>query len=269
VFKQRFITAVLLGTAVLAAVFLLPPLPFAVGVAAVVLLAAREWGNFCGLAESGRLLYGAVIALLLLGLALVPKALAGPLLLGVAALFWIWGCYLVLRYPATHGFAARNSRLLIGLFVLLPTWLALVELKASANGQLALLLLLLLVWGADTGAYCAGKLFGRTRLIPRVSPGKTLEGLVGGVLTCLLIGAGFAIWRELPMAASVYLVLLSLVTCLAAVFGDLFESMFKRERGIKDSGSLLPGHGGVLDRIDSLTAAAPIFMLGLYWAPAL
>ena len=268
-FRQRLITAVLLGAAVLAAVFLLPPLPFALGVAAVVLLGAREWGNFCGLLERGRLLYSAVIGLLILGAAVAPKALIGPPLLAVAALFWVWGCYLVLRYPATYGFATQKARLLIGCFVLLPTWVALVELKTSVNGHLALLLLLLLVWGADTGAYCAGKLFGRSRLIPKVSPGKTLEGLLGGVLTCLLIGASFAIVRELPLAASVYLVLLSLLTCLASVFGDLFESMFKRERGIKDSGNLLPGHGGVLDRIDSLTAAAPIFMLGLYWAPAL
>lgn len=266
--KQRLLTALVLGVVVLAGVFFLPLQGFALGCGVVVILAAFEWANFAALSGASRWLYTVVMAVLIaLFYFFLSPSLNSTLLL-CTGLFWLWGCYLVMRYPARVGFGSRWSKLLIGVVVVLPTWLALVSLKAMPEGNLALLLLLLLVWGADTGAYCAGKLFGRHKLIPRVSPGKTVEGLMGGVLTCLLIGCVAGIWRELPLPALVYLMALSLVTCLAAAFGDLFESMFKRERGIKDSGRLLPGHGGVLDRIDSLTAAAPIFMLGLHWAPA-
>lgn len=267
--KQRLLTALVLGVIVLAGVFLLPLQGFALGCALVMLLAALEWANLCTLSGVAKWLYAAVAAgLIALIYYLVPAEL-DVWVLAAAGLFWLWGCYLILNYPSNTGFSARTAKLLIGVAVVVPTWVALVALKALPEGDFALLMLLLLVWGADTGAYCAGKLFGRHKLIPGVSPGKTLEGLAGGVLTCLLIGAVAGFWRELPMPALVYLMALSLLTCLAAVFGDLFESMFKRERGIKDSGRLLPGHGGVLDRIDSLTAAAPIFMLGLYWAPAI
>ncbi|KEA64372.1 Phosphatidate cytidylyltransferase [Marinobacterium lacunae] len=267
--KQRLLTALVLGVLVLAGVFLLPLQGFALGCWGVMFLAALEWANLAslkGAVKTGYALFSAaVIAVLYFFL---PPQLSPWLLVG-AALFWLWGCYLIVRYPARTGFSTRASKLLIGMAVVVPTWLALVDLKSLPEGNLALLMLLLLVWGADTGAYCAGKLFGRRKLIPGVSPGKTVEGLFGGVVTCLFIGLVAGLWRELPVPALVYVMALSLVTCLAAVFGDLFESMFKRERGIKDSGRLLPGHGGVLDRIDSLTAAAPIFMLGLYWAPAL
>jgi len=267
--KQRLLTALVLGVLVLAGVFLLPLNGFALGCAVVMLPAALEWANLSGLSGVAKWLYAlALTGAIALIYFLLPSEM-GFWLLAAAGLFWLWGTYLILRYPAQAGFSARSVKLLIGIAVVVPTWVALVNLKALPEGSFALLMLLLLVWGADTGAYCAGKLFGRHKLIPDVSPGKTVEGLAGGVLTCLLIGTVAGIWRELPLPALVYLVALSLLTCLAAVFGDLFESMFKRERGIKDSGRLLPGHGGVLDRIDSLTAAAPIFMLGLYWAPAL
>ncbi|GGC08093.1 phosphatidate cytidylyltransferase [Marinobacterium zhoushanense] len=267
--KQRLLTALVLGVIVLVGVFLLPLQGFALGCAFVMLLAALEWANLGTLNGAAKWLYAfAIVGLIALVYFLLPEALDVWLLAGAGG-FWLWGCYLILSYPSRLGFSARPAKLLIGVAVVVPTWVALVALKALPQGNFALLMLLLLVWGADTGAYCAGKLFGRHKLIPEVSPGKTIEGLAGGVLTCLLIGAIAGVWRELPAPALVYLMALSLLTCLAAVFGDLFESMFKRERGIKDSGRLLPGHGGILDRIDSLTAAAPIFMLGLYWAPAI
>jgi phosphatidate cytidylyltransferase len=155
--------------------------------------------------------------------------------------------------------------MLMGVLVLVPSWYALTALRAQEQGLSMLLMLLMLVWGADIGAYVAGKSFGRNKLMPAVSPGKTREGLWGGLAVCALVGAGFSLWLELELPASVYLVLLSVMTGLVSVLGDLLESLFKRERGIKDSGKLLPGHGGVLDRIDSLTAAAPVFLVGLYF----
>jgi len=157
------------------------------------------------------------------------------------------------------------SKMVIGFLVLIPAWVAMVGMKAHPQGNLLIFMLFLLVWGADIGAYFTGKRFGRKKLIPQVSPGKTREGVLGGLAVCVLVAIGFAISSELSMGATLALLLLALVTGMVSVLGDLFESMFKRERGIKDSGRILPGHGGILDRIDSLTAAAPIFLLGQYW----
>ena len=138
-----------------------------------------------------------------------------------------------------------------------------VGLKASGQGELLIAVLFALVWGADIGAYFSGKRFGTHKLMPAVSPGKTVEGLVGGLVVCLLIALGVSVVLEFDYSATATLVLLAIATGLISVLGDLFESLFKRESGVKDSGTILPGHGGILDRIDSLTAAAPIFFLGI------
>jgi phosphatidate cytidylyltransferase len=123
-----------------------------------------------------------------------------------------------------------------------------------------------LVWGADTGAYFVGRAFGKNKLAPKVSPGKTIEGMVGGLLTTSVLIVAVAVYRDLPLIRMVAFIGLSLFTVLASVLGDLVESMVKRQAGVKDSGNIFPGHGGALDRIDSLTAAAPIFALGWWLA---
>jgi phosphatidate cytidylyltransferase len=263
VLKQRVLTALVLAPLALAGVFLLPQQPFEWVLAAVFLYGSWEWGNLCRLSLPSKLAYLLLHAAALLAVAFV-SAIQMPAVL-LALLFWSAALLLVKTYPASAGFSRVPQRLVMGLLVLVPAWFAVSALRAGDNGLALLLMLLLLVWGADIGAYAAGKTWGRRKLLPAVSPGKTVEGACGGLAVCMLVGLGFSFWLELTPLASVSLVLLSLLTGMVSVLGDLLESMLKRERGIKDSGQLLPGHGGVLDRIDSLTAAAPVFYAGLYF----
>ncbi|PSL11945.1 phosphatidate cytidylyltransferase [Marinobacterium halophilum] len=261
--KQRILTALLLAPLALAALFLLPQQPFEWVAAAVFLYGGWEWGNLCRLPSGLRAGY-----VLLLGVLMALVGWAAPLqliVIGFALLFWLAALFMVRGYPASASYCQRGIGLLMGAVVLVPSWYAMTALRAQEQGFALLLMLMLLVWGADIGAYAAGKSFGRNKLLPAVSPGKTREGLFGGLSVCVLVGLGFAVWLELSWLQSVYLLALSVLTGLVSVLGDLFESMLKRERGIKDSGKLLPGHGGILDRIDSLTAAAPVFFAGLYF----
>ena len=151
----------------------------------------------------------------------------------------------------------------MGFLTLVPAWFALYELKQMPDSDWLIVTVLVMVWTADCGAYFAGKRFGKVKLIERVSPKKTLEGLVGGVLFSMLIASLVTLFGSASFAQGFSLLLLTILTVLVSVLGDLWESVLKRERGLKDSGPLLPGHGGVLDRIDSLTAAIPVFTLAV------
>jgi phosphatidate cytidylyltransferase len=162
-----------------------------------------------------------------------------------------------------HVELSRPIKLVCGLLTLLPSLTAVIALRAVSPPSL--MMLLLVVWAADIGAYFTGRAFGRHKLAPRVSPGKTWEGLAGGLAAAVLVAAAGGAW--LPVARGPF-ILICMFVCLFSVVGDLSESLFKRQAGVKDSGALFPGHGGVLDRVDSLTAAAPVYWLGLYWLGA-
>lgn len=228
--------------------------------AAVALRAAWEWAGLCsGLAGGRRWLLLTALAASLAGLYALPAAWTG-VALAAALAWWALGLRLVLCYPTLPDWIDRPlAQAAVILLALAPAWLALARL---ADGQRPLLLLCLaLVWAADSGAYLVGRRFGKRKLCPQVSPGKTVEGLLGGLVGAALIGllAGLALGLDgLRLAA-----LVGLATACAAVsvVGDLAESLFKRRAGVKDSSDLLPGHGGVLDRIDALIAAAPLFAL--------
>lgn len=267
--KQRVITALFLGILVLGAVVWAPVWLFSLLMAFVTLYGAWEWSNFCRIRRPGRVLYVAIAAALMVGISAIGLDYLLKVLIVISGAFWLLAIVMVLRFPEGLRWSACKPKLVIGMFVLLPAWAALTAIKGLPEGRWLILLLLLLVWGADTGAYFTGRAFGKLKLMPRVSPGKTLEGALGGLATCVVIALCYALLRELSFHAAVSLIVLSVLTAIASVLGDLFESMFKRERGIKDSGTLLPGHGGVLDRIDSITAAAPIFLLGLIYFPVL
>ncbi|MBA2778135.1 phosphatidate cytidylyltransferase [Billgrantia kenyensis] len=258
--RQRIITAAWLAPLMLAGLFGLSGGAFAAFTGIIVLLAAWEWTNLSGVAESRRRLMLVAGLGLLMGAfwALGAAVAAWPLWLAVGG--WALNGYWVTRYPAQREqWQSTAVRLAMGLWVLLPAWVGFNVLRDT--GGVWLLYVLLLVWGADIGAYFCGRAWGRRKLAPAVSPGKSWEGVAGGVGVTLVLALLFAIWQGLGMAAGLGLVVVTAIVTLVSVLGDLFESMLKRFRGIKDSSNLLPGHGGVLDRIDSLTAAVPLFAL--------
>lgn len=267
-FKQRLITALVLAPLMLGGVFLLPVHEFGIFIGVIATIAAWEWANMAGVSQPlGRVLYAAFIALALLVTSklLEQEAAYQSIILAIAGGWWLLALLFVLRYPQLSGFwSARITRAMIGLFVLIPMWVGLMYLKQTAHSSLLILYLMFVIWGADTGAYFSGKRWGKSKLAPQVSPGKSWAGFWGGLVTVLFVSVVFAAYchnyiNPLNTSEFLTLMLISVITMFASVLGDLLESMFKRYRGIKDSSSLLPGHGGVLDRIDSMSAAVPVF----------
>jgi len=255
--RQRVITALILAALVIGAIFWLPQRITAAVITLLMLAAAWEWAAFTGLKHAlPRLGYVAFIAAVM---AFVwsqgvdsPRA---DQLLPAALIWWSVALIWVISLP-TH--VNRASAALAGVLVLVPAWLALMRLHQEAPHWL--FFLLLLVVAADVGAYFAGRAFGRHKLAPKVSPGKTWEGVGGGVAATALLAVIGTMFFEVSMAAFIAVCAMVVV---ASIIGDLTESMFKRHAGLKDSGTLLPGHGGLMDRIDSVTAAAPVFLFGM------
>lgn len=265
--RQRIITALFLGTGLLVVLLWLPA-SVAIGVFALVaLVGAWEWSVFPRFTvAAARFAYVCAVAVaitLVWRFTLEDARLEA--MLWIAGGWWLIAFLWVTLAPATH---TRSLAATSGLLVLVPAWVALAHLylqpvqDIAAPGPQLVLFLLLLVWAGDIGAYIAGRSFGRLKLAPRVSPAKTWEGVLGGLAAAVGVAAFGAWWFDLPRVAFLSL---CLGVALISIVGDLTESMFKRHAGLKDSGSVFPGHGGVLDRIDSVTAAAPTFLLGLRW----
>ena len=264
--KQRIITALILLPIALCGFFLLEGSGFALFIGVVVTLGAWEWARLAGFeAQSARVVFAAVVALLLFGLHIFPDL--APWVLGAAVLWWAAATFLVLTFPqsAVH-WSSIATKLVIGLLILLPAWQGMVLIKAMPLGNWLIMAVMILVWGADIGAYFSGRKFGKRKLAPKVSPGKSWEGVFGGLLLSLLITAAVGVVRDWSASQMFAALAGAAVIVLISVVGDLTESMFKRQAGVKDSSNLLPGHGGVLDRIDSLTAAIPVFAVLLWMA---
>ena len=184
----------------------------------------------------------------------------------MAAAWWLVAVVWIGSYGMGRADSPPWMRAVAGILVLVPAWRALVAVRdVEQHGQYYLLFLLALIWAADTAAYFVGRRWGRFSLAPRVSPGKTWEGVWGALASGLVLSMTMAALMGMAPRSWFGFALLGGFTVVASIVGDLLESVCKRASGVKDSGQLLPGHGGVLDRLDSLTAAAPVFMLGLSW----
>lgn len=255
----RVLSAIVMAVLFLCAVFILDVSSFILSMAGVVLLAGWEWARLSGVRHQvGRILFSALIGILCF---VVFYFNAQKISLYISPLLWVLALYWVMRYPAILVWRYKLSRLLFGALVLVTTWSALVVLRQSDNFIVWVMLLMGLIWGADSGAYFAGKAFGKKKLAPFVSPGKSWEGVIGGLLLTQLGVIVFAILNDFSFFQCVALSLFALLTSFVSVLGDLTESLFKRHEDLKDSSRLIPGHGGVMDRVDSLTAAAPIYVL--------
>lgn len=265
--KQRVITALVLLPLILGPIFWFPTEWLYVFLSAVGLLAAWEWTALMGLSVSTqRIGYLACVAALLAGAWFAYMQGQGVAVLAAGALWWLYALRLVIGYPDNFRRQppAVPAMAVYGLLMIVPALMGLAMLHAGHNGVRRLFFLFELVWMADIGAYFAGRRFGRRKLAVEVSPGKSVEGAIGGFIAALLVAGLSAPWVFGPGRFDwLPLLLLCALVVMVSVIGDLTESLFKRHRGVKDSGTLLPGHGGILDRVDSVLAAAPVLALGL------
>ncbi len=258
--RSRILTALAMAVVLLTVLLLLPPAVTLVLLTLAVLIGAWEWSAF--IRDAGRGLRVGYVALVAALLALAwdycSERAALRVMLMLTAVWWLVALAWITLAPQR---VAPWSAALAGVCALVPAWVALAQLRHAgvAGGEWTLYALVLIV-AADTGAFFAGRRFGRVKLAPRVSPAKTWEGVIGGVLLALLAGLAGAAYFAVP---TLPFVAVALATATFSVVGDLTESLLKRAAGVKDSGHLFPGHGGMLDRLDSIVAGAPVFVLGL------
>ncbi len=280
--KQRIITALIIAPLTIACFFLLPLNFFMLFAAVIFLLASKEWGSFVS-KKKPFLILSLFAVLLGISIFILPleqlwlNGKVNPLIcycLTIAAVWWCVSLLMVISYPKTAAIWAKSCiiKSLMGLSTLVPFFWGMLLLR-SVNihsdfyyGAQLLMFVFALVWAADTGAYFCGKKFGKYKLAVNVSPNKTIEGFIGGLLAAMLVAFFGSLFFAIAAEKMFLFFVAALVTTMVSTLGDLNESIFKREAGLKDSGNLLPGHGGILDRIDSLTAAVPIFaVIYLIW----
>ncbi|MFK7863933.1 MAG: phosphatidate cytidylyltransferase [Pseudohongiellaceae bacterium] len=275
--KQRIATAIVLLIALIAISTLMSPFWFSLIIAAVVLIAGWEWGGFIGLENrTTKVAYLISLSFLLSCCFFLFEMSPGSdslrydralTLTTMGFLYWVGSSIVVLSYPTKNKYWNSESRIAtMGIFSIVPTWVGITQLKYIATDGVLVLVLIVLVAAVDVGAFFTGINFGKTKLAPALSPNKTWEGVWGGFALCLLVTIGFAYFLDQTLVAvGLFEIAVLAVMCFLLTFfsviGDLLESMLKRNRQIKDSGKILPGHGGVLDRIDGLIAATPIFVL--------
>lgn len=279
--KERVLSAIVMIIVALAAIFWLPPLAFTIALSALVVLGMWEWAQFVGFkSQMSRVVVAGVTTCILLLLVVANTDYINAarfmtdlsvIALFIACVWWLVALVLVVTYPNSAKLWAKSvvAKFLFGICTLFPFLIGLLAIRFNNytldayQGTYLLLYVFLLVWGADSGAYFFGRALGKYKLAPRVSPGKSWEGALGGLFTSGVIA--FVFLQATPddvfgrALETVPFIVVSVATVAISVLGDLAESMFKRQAGIKDSSNLIPGHGGILDRVDSLTAAIPFF----------
>lgn len=264
--KQRVITALILAPLIGWGIYALPQNIFTIIMAVVVAMGAWEWSKICHLETYySRILY--IISIILVSLAVIEFSDDTRVLFISLILISIWWLGVLFRMFGYRSIKLQleinqlNS-LLAGLLTLGGFLVTMVLLREKFSPHF-LMALMFLVWGADSFAYFAGKKFGKNKLLPEISPGKTIEGVWGAFAGALIIGLIAGLLIDMNNTELYWYLLITVVTVVFSIAGDLNESLYKRKAHIKDSGSLLPGHGGIMDRIDSLTAAAPVYLSGL------
>lgn len=264
--RKRVLSGLVLGLSLLFGIAFLNTPVLALALAFLFLIGGWEWAALTGLSSNrDRVLYVLAMVLIMAGLYTQVTGWFGPTIWVMALLAWLGIVVLEAQYSQSEGEGPRWQLGLraVGLLLVPAAWLAMVELHQEHPAFL--LFLLLISAAADTFAYFAGKRFGRVKLAPELSPGKTREGFIGGLLGVFAVTLVFVYFMDMKAANAVPFVLLCLLCGVLSVVGDLFESLMKREVGAKDSGWIIPGHGGILDRFDSHIAVAPVFVLGLQW----
>ncbi len=279
---KRTFTGILLFAVMLTAIFMLPPYLFSALIALIVLIAAWEWA---ALVDIDTVVSKILFLLALFGLMLFvqfwPQFLelvsflfkwqeirqySGVLewLVVLPTLFWIISMSLIRKVPdqLLEMSIRKRYKAMFGLFILFFAWMFITRLR-TLYGTEMVLYFLFLIWSADIAAYFAGKKYGKVKLAEQISPGKTVEGMYAALFMGLVCGAVLGLYYGFPLMITTDFILLSVLTILISIYGDLFISLFKRQKGVKDCGSILPGHGGVLDRIDSVIAASPFFYAGI------
>jgi phosphatidate cytidylyltransferase len=275
--RTRLLAALVMAPVAIAAILLLPT-PWMIALAAVLFLTGLwEWFDLAEIEDtlSRTVLLVVHMALMVaivwasrtsgIGVAQAPSMVLFKIASLVGVVWWLLALLWLQRFnfASDHRTYARMFKLAAAALSVIPAWCALAWIHADGpNGHWWLLTALAVVWAADSGAYFAGRKFGMLKLAPRVSPNKTVEGLIGGAFAGVAAGVGFSLLAGATTEQLPWVALVSFVAVLFSVVGDLFESLLKRHVGVKDSGHLIPGHGGILDRIDGVLAALPVFALG-------
>lgn len=266
--KQRIITAAILIPLVIWSILYASVQGFTYGLAVVLLIATLEWNKFVSYQNKvSGWLFSVVVTACFIYIEYLANLEFIKTVIYLSLIWWLISLPLLFTFPfkASHFLQHKPAKIIVGSIMLLSTFLALNLLRNSSEyGSDYVLYLLIIIWIADSGAYFSGRAWGKHKLIPNVSPGKSWEG-VAGALVATLIAAFVAVdVLNISSTHSIGFILVTMVTVIYSVIGDLSESMFKRMANVKDSGNILPGHGGILDRIDSLTSGLPIFLAGLW-----